>query len=104
MHTERLLEFATLPVRQRLCCELLRLARPRACGNGEQVVSPPPPHQVLALRIGARREAVSREMSDLKRRGMIETTRQAIVLRRPEALRAGLDVQPGVPPPAAAAD
>lgn len=90
--TERLLEFATLPVRQRLCAELLRLSRPRAGGTGELVVSPPPPHHVLAARIGARREAVSREMSDLIRCGMLIVTRQVIVIVQPDAVRASLDV------------
>ena len=100
LQSERLLEFAVLPVRQRLLAELLRLSRERPGdggspgGTGARVVSPPPPQHVLAARIGARREAVSRELSALARAGLIRTTRGAIVLADPAALRAELDGRP----------
>jgi len=84
---ERLLEIATLPVRQRLAATLLRLARPRAGGTGEMVLSPPPTHQTLAVLIGARREAVTREMAGMAEAGLIETTRRAIIIRRTDLLR-----------------
>ena len=88
---EQVLELATLPVRKRLMAELLRLSRPRADGSGQRVVSPPPPHHVLGARIGARREAVSREISSLVRAGWVEADRRAIRLRKPEALHRELD-------------
>lgn len=95
LQSERLLEFAALPVRQRLISELLRLSRNRASGAGAaaRVISPPPPQHVLAARIGARREAVSRELAALVRDGLIETTRGAIVLPDATALRAVLEPQ-----------
>ena len=82
----RLLEYAALPVRQRLLSELLRLARPRVGGEG-LAISPPPVRGELAARIGARREAVSREMSALARAGLLEVGPRAVVLRDPAALR-----------------
>jgi CRP-like cAMP-binding protein len=87
---ERVLELAVLPVRQRLMAELLRLSRPRG-GGDQRVISPPLPHHVLGARIGARREAVSRELSALCRAGLVATSRQSILLLQPEALRRELD-------------
>jgi CRP-like cAMP-binding protein len=87
---ERLLELATLPLRNRLHAELLREARPRA-GGGELVISPPPLQHVLAARIGGRREAVSREIAELLRQGQLRRTAAALVIARPEELRAELE-------------
>ena len=85
---ERLLESATLPVRLRLGAELLRLSRPRGdAAGGEHVVSPPPQQHVLAARIGARREAVSRELGALAREGLVEAGPRAIRIPRPAALQ-----------------
>ena len=95
---QRLLEHTALPTRLRLAAELLRLSRPRA--DGTRSVSPPPTHEELAARVGARRETVSREMSSLARAGLLRRTRAAFVLDDPAALRAaveaGPDLQAGV--------
>ncbi|WP_135465960.1 Crp/Fnr family transcriptional regulator [Crenalkalicoccus roseus] len=90
LQTARALERETLSVRLRLCAELLRLSRGRAAGQGEgeRVVSPPPPQHEIAARIGARREAVSREMAELERQGLLARTAGAILIPRPAALRA----------------
>lgn len=83
---ERMLESVALPVRQRLMAELLRLSRDR--GGGERTLSPPPPQHVLAARIGLRRETVSRELARMARAGLVTVGRRAIVLHRPDELRA----------------
>ena len=88
---ERLLEIMALPVRQRLMAELLRLSRDRGGGTGERVLSPPPQQDVLARRIGTRRETVSREMAEMARAGLLTVGRRAIVLRRPDALQAEIE-------------
>lgn len=85
----RLVEQAALPVKHRLFAELIRLARPRP-GSEERVITPPPYHHELAARIGARREAVSREMASLERQGTISKTRGAIVLKRPDVMEAAI--------------
>lgn len=85
----RLLELTTLDIRHRLHAELLRLAAPAGPG-GARVISPPPVQQVLAQRIGARREPVSREIARLLREGVLERRRGALVLRRPAALESAL--------------
>ncbi|HYZ33748.1 MAG TPA: Crp/Fnr family transcriptional regulator [Crenalkalicoccus sp.] len=84
----RLMEMVALPVRYRLYSELLRMARPRE--DGALRVSPPPPQHVIAARIGARREAVSRELTAMSRQGLAVVTRQSIALPKPEALRAAI--------------
>ena len=91
---ERLLELTVLPVRLRLCAELLRLARP---AQGARRITPPPPHHELAARIGTRREVVSREMTALAEAGLIETDRRAIRLLRPEDLAAAVRAGLGAP-------
>jgi CRP-like cAMP-binding protein len=82
LQTERTLEREALPVRLRLFSELLRLSRPRTGAPAERVVSPPPPHHELAARIGARREVVSRELSEMTREGWLARDRRAIRLLR----------------------
>lgn len=84
----RNVELAVLPVRHRLVAELLRLGRPRE--DGQLRISPPPPQHMLAARIGARREAVSRELSAMAREGLATVSRQSILLPRPDALREAL--------------
>ena len=89
---QRVVEREALPVKLRLCAELLRLSRPRTgCVRpGERIVSPPPPQHEIAARIGARREAVSRELADLVRQGSVEKVRAGLVLPDPEALAAAI--------------
>jgi len=89
--SDRMFELAALPVRLRLGAELLRLSRPRGGDGAGRVVSPPPQQHVLAARIGARREAVSRELAALARDGLVEAGPRGIALPRPEALRALVD-------------
>ena len=87
---QRLMERTALHARPRLVAELLRLSRPRP--DGTCAVSPPPTHEELAERIGARRETVSRELSALSRAGLLHRTRAAFVLDQPGVLRAEADV------------
>lgn len=84
----RLMEQAVLDLRHRLYSELLRLSLPRAGHEGERVVTPPPYHHVMAARIGCRREQVTREFTAMSQEGLVERTRGALVLKRPEILKA----------------
>jgi CRP-like cAMP-binding protein len=84
----RLMEQAVLDLRHRLYSELLRLSVSRAGGGKERVVTPPPYHHVLAARIGCRREQVTREFTAMSQEGLVERTRGALVIKRPELLEA----------------
>lgn len=86
---QRTLEAAALPTRQRLIAELLRMSSPR--GDGERRITPPPPQQVIAARLGLRRETVSRELARLARDSLVSVRRGAIILHDAEALKAELD-------------
>jgi CRP/FNR family transcriptional regulator, cyclic AMP receptor protein len=82
----RLMEQSVLDLRHRLYSELLRLSVPRPGHQGERVVTPPPYHHVLAARIGCRREQVTREFTVLSQEKLIERTRGALVLKKPQTL------------------
>src|SRR5262245_56524641 len=84
----RLMEQSVLDLRHRLYSELLRLSVPRPGHQGERVVTPPPYHHVLAARIGCRREQVTREFTVLSQEKLIERTRGALVLKKPQTLEA----------------
>lgn len=84
----RIMEHTVLDLRHRLYSELLRLSIPRAGHPAERVVTPPPYHHVLAARIGCRREQVTREFTAMDADGLIERTRGALVLTRPDLLQA----------------
>ncbi|CAA9307550.1 MAG: Transcriptional regulator, Crp/Fnr family [uncultured Microvirga sp.] len=84
----RLMEHAVLDLRHRLYSELLRLSVPRANPPNERVVTPPPYHHVLAARIGCRREQVTREFTTMSQEGLVERTRGALVIKRPDVFEA----------------
>ncbi len=69
----RIIEFSTLAVRNRVHAELLRLAKQNGADDGrtEVAIAKAPTHQEIADRISTHREAVSRELSDLERAGVI---------------------------------
>ncbi len=70
--SDRVVEFSTLAVRNRIHAELLRLARDNMATENSAMIVPSPTHAEIANRISTHREAVSREMSSLARSGIIE--------------------------------
>jgi CRP/FNR family cyclic AMP-dependent transcriptional regulator len=86
----RLTEHSIFDLKHRLYSELLRVAHPRPGKPHERVVTPPPFHHVLAARIGCRREQVTRELSAMAHEGLIEKTRGALVLLKPQVLEGRL--------------
>lgn len=70
--TDRVLEFSTLAVQNRIHAELLRLARATAGPEArEALLSPSPSLSDIAGRISTHREAVSRELSRLANLGLL---------------------------------
>jgi CRP/FNR family transcriptional regulator, cyclic AMP receptor protein len=86
----RLAEHSIFDLKHRLYSELLRMSGPRPGKPNERSVTPPPFHHVLAARIGCRREQVTRELSSMALDGLIEKTRGALVLLKPQVLEARL--------------
>ena len=70
--TERILEFSTLAVKNRLHAELLRRARKNVQPDGTARISRVPTHAEFASRISTHREAVTREMNELEVARIIE--------------------------------
>ena len=70
--TERVFDFSTLAVRNRIHAELLRLTYKYRVSENLAIISPAPTHEELANYVSTRREEVSREISVLTREGIIE--------------------------------
>jgi CRP-like cAMP-binding protein len=86
----RLAELSVLDLKHRLYSELMRLSHARPGHPGERVVTPPPYHHILAARIGCRREQVTRELSAMSAEGIVEKTRGALVILKPQILQSRL--------------
>ena len=87
---DRVLELSTLSVQQRVCMELLRIAR-SGSGSGaagrELRIEPVPKHVELANRVSTYRELVTRELSALAKAGVLVREGGALVVRDPVRLQ-----------------
>ena len=89
--SDRVVEFSTLGVNNRIHAELLRLAK-KVSGNGGLVeISHPPTHADIASRVSTRREAVTKEFSRLSEMGLIERRGKSLVVRDMERLERMID-------------
>jgi CRP-like cAMP-binding protein len=79
--SDRVYEFSTLAVRNRIQAELLRLARDGKVSGNTARIDPAPTHAEIASRIATHREAVTRELGELARAGMVERDGVALVIR-----------------------
>jgi CRP-like cAMP-binding protein len=70
--TERVVEYITLGVRNRIQAELVRMARERGIADNRAVLSPPPKHADIAARVSTNREEVTREFGHLTREKIVE--------------------------------
>lgn len=82
--TGRMVEQITLSAVGRIHAELLRLAR---LGDGS-TIRPAPVLSALAVRVHCTRETVSRTLSALERRGLVQREPDALVLTAPQRLEA----------------
>lgn len=69
---DRIVEFSALSVKSRIHAELLRLANKNKLNDNTAEIVPAPTHQDIANRISTHREAVSREVSELNKKGIIK--------------------------------
>jgi CRP-like cAMP-binding protein len=87
LHCERIFEYSTLGVKNRIHAELLRLARDIAPDqDGEVVIPDPPTHAEIASRVATHREAVTRECKHMEALGLIEWRRGHHVIKDVAAL------------------
>lgn len=73
--SERVVEFSTLGVKNRIHAELLRLAREHQQDQQTVTISPAPTHGEIASRVSTHREAVTRELNHLAQIGLIKQRR-----------------------------
>jgi CRP/FNR family cyclic AMP-dependent transcriptional regulator len=78
---DRVVDLSTLNVQQRLCIELLRLARAVGCAGNEVRIDPAPKHAELANLVSSYREQITREFSALAKAGVVTREDGAIVIR-----------------------
>ncbi|MGB1612450.1 MAG: Crp/Fnr family transcriptional regulator [Arenicellales bacterium] len=83
---EKLFEFSALNTGNRIHAELLRLARSFPTGPNQANIAPAPTHADLASRTNSTRESVTRALNSLKKKGIIDASRQAITILDLEAL------------------
>lgn len=69
--TERIYDFSTLTVRNRIHAELLRLAKQQGATPNMAIISSAPTHTDLANLVSTHREAVTRELNDLTKKKLI---------------------------------
>jgi len=79
--TERIMDLSTLAANNRVQAELLREARGKMTGENQASISPIPIHGDIASRVSTTRETVARVLGDLARQGVIERTKDALVIK-----------------------
>lgn len=85
---ERIMDLSTLAAHNRVQAELLRQARAHKTQRNAAVIEPIPVHSDIASRVSTTRETVARVLNDLARRGIVERTRSALLIRDVHQLRA----------------
>lgn len=83
----RVYSLSTLTPRQRVFMELVRLAEPRAVGDGTWAVDPLPSHGDIAGWVGADRETVAAAVGQLAREGLVERRHKTLVIKDLARLR-----------------
>jgi len=81
LYSQRLYEMRTLDVQSRIRAELVRLAEPSVGEDNTATISPLPTSADIAARVNTRREAVSRELASLTRKGFIKREQKALMIR-----------------------
>jgi CRP/FNR family cyclic AMP-dependent transcriptional regulator len=78
--SNRVFEFSTLGVRNRIHAELLRLARKNMETKKLATISPSPKHVDIASRVSTHREAVTKELNQLVHDGLIQRRGRTLVI------------------------
>jgi CRP/FNR family transcriptional regulator, cyclic AMP receptor protein len=84
--TERVFDFSTLGVQNRVHAELLRLARQAGVKANAARIDPAPKHSDIASQVSTYREQVTRELSAMARQGLVERAGRALLVPDVERL------------------
>lgn len=76
--SDRVYQFGALDVKDRVRAEVLRLARENSGDGSSAVIEKMPTHAEIANRINTHREAVTRELNELTRLGLIRKDRRIL--------------------------
>ena len=79
--TERVFEFSTLGVQNRVHAELLRLARQSGILKNRARIEPAPKHAELAAQVSTYREQVTREISRMVKQGLLARDGRALIVQ-----------------------
>jgi CRP/FNR family transcriptional regulator, cyclic AMP receptor protein len=88
--SERVIEQSLLPVPTRIRLELLRLAQRQMQGAVGAKIDPAPTHAEIAARVATHREAVTRELRQLAKKGVITRQGRKLLIADIEALRSAV--------------
>jgi CRP-like cAMP-binding protein len=78
--TERVFDFSTLGVQNRVHAELLRLAKEAGVQDNVARISPAPKHSDIAGKVSTYREQVTRELSAMAKQGLVRRSEGALVI------------------------
>ena len=78
--SERVIEFSSLGVKNRVHVELLRLAWQNMDSVNRAMISPAPKHLEIASRISTHREAITRELNELISSGLIQKGKNRLII------------------------
>lgn len=90
---DRVVEFSALSVKSRIHAEILRLAKNNMVDGNSAKITPSPTHLDIANRISTHREAVSREISDLTKNGILKRSEGKLIVQDVAKLESLLDSQ-----------
>lgn len=90
---DRIVEFSALSVKSRIHAEILRLAKNNMIDENTAEIIPSPTHLDIANRISTHREAVSREISDLTKSGILKRSDGKLLISNVAELENLIDEQ-----------
>ncbi len=77
---DRVYQYGALDVKDRVRTEVLRLARESMSGDDSATIHHFPTHNEIANRVNTHREAVTRELNELSRMGLIEQNQRVLTV------------------------
>ena len=78
--TERVFDFSTLGVQNRVHAEILRLVKEANLQGNTARIDPAPKHSDIASKVSTSREQVTRELSAMAKQGLLERSGRALVI------------------------